>query len=133
VPITLPSGGPRIRPSDGVLREPGAFPSGMPRPYGSAGPHGGGFPGGGFGKPAGVDDAIWQKAQAACASVRPGGRPGGRAGNRGNGMDAAYANCLRQHAVTLAGSAPSTGDPAVKKALDTCQVLKRTASATPSS
>jgi hypothetical protein len=48
-------------------------------------------------------------------------------------MDAAYANCLRQHAVTLAGSAPSTGDPAVKKALDTCQVLKRTASATPSS
>jgi hypothetical protein len=128
VTLTLPSGGPRTRPSDGASRGPREFPSGMPRPSGSAGARGGGFPGGGFGKPAGVDDATWQKAEAACASVRPsfgGGRNGG-----GNGMNAAYANCLKDHGVTLNGDL-ATDDPAVKKAMETCKVLRPTASPTP--
>jgi hypothetical protein len=123
VTITMPSFG--ARPS----RSPGDFPSGQPRPSGSAGARrGNGFPGGGgmFQKPAGVDDATWTKAQAACASVRP----TGRGGNGGNGANAAYRNCLQQHGVTLGGNLNTT-DPTVKKAMETCKVLKPTASATP--
>ena len=121
VTITLPSGG--ARPS----RSPGEFPSGQPRPSGSAGARGGGFPGGGgmFQKPAGVDDATWQKAQEACASVRPSGR-----GN-GNGANQAYRNCLQQHGVTTQGGNLNTTDPTVQKAIETCKVLRPTASATP--
>lgn len=122
VTITLPSGGPRNRPSGG------ARPSGFPRPTGSAGQRGGGFPGGGgFGKPDGVDDATWQKAQAACASLRPSGRPGG--GN-GGGANAAYRNCLRDHGVTL-GQGLSTTDPKVATAMATCKVLRPTTTPTP--
>jgi hypothetical protein len=129
VPMTIPSGGPRIRPSDGT------FPSRMPRPSGSAGTRGGfpggGFPGGGFfAKPAGVDDATWQKAQSACASLRPSGRPGGR--NGGDGRNSAYFNCLREHGVTMTGGQPPSADPALQKALETCKVLQPQASATPS-
>ena len=127
VTITLPSGGPRMRNSG----EPRAFPSGIPRPSGSAGRPGGNFPGGGgFGKPAGVDDATWQKAQQACASLRPSGRPGGGFGQGDNGANAAYRNCLRDHGVTL-GQQMSTSDPAVVKAMETCKVLRPAASATP--
>jgi len=131
VTITMPSGGARTRPSDGASRGPGGFPSGMPRPSGSAGARGGGgFPGGGgFTKPDGVDDATWQKAQTACASLRPsfgGGRNGG-----GNGMNAAYQNCLKEHGVTVDGKL-ATDDPAVKKAMETCKVLQPAASASPS-
>ncbi|GAA3350068.1 hypothetical protein GCM10020358_74590 [Amorphoplanes nipponensis] len=115
--MTLPSGGPRVRPSGG----PSGFPSGRPRPSGSAGP-GGGLPGGGgFGRPAGVDDATWQKAQQACASVLPSGRPGGN--GRGAGMSAAYRNCLRDNGVTLDQGGPATDDPAVRKAVETCRPL----------
>jgi hypothetical protein len=107
VTITMPSGGPRVRPSGG----PSGFPSGMPRPSGSARAGGGGLPnggipGGGFGKPDGVDDATWEKAQQACASVLPSGRPGGN--GRGNGMSAAYRNCLQDNGVTLGQGAPAT-------------------------
>jgi hypothetical protein len=122
VTIAMPSGGPR--PS----RSPGEFPSGQPRPSGSAGNRGGGgFPGGGnmFQKPAGVDDATWEKAQAACASVRPSGR-----GGNGGGANQAYRNCLQQHGVTLGGNLNTT-DPTVQKAMETCKVLRPTASATP--
>jgi hypothetical protein len=124
VTITMPSFEPR------ASRSPGAFPSGQPRPSGSAGQRGGGFPGGGnmFQKPAGVDDATWTKAQAACASVRPSGR-GGNGGD--NGANAAYRNCLQQHGVTLGDGKLNTADPAVKKAEETCKVLRPTASATP--
>jgi hypothetical protein len=121
VTVTIPTGAPRNRPSG----EP--RPSGAPRPSGSAGQRGGGFPGGGqFAKPAGVDDATWQKAQAACASVRPSGRPGG-GGN--NGANAAYRNCLSDHGVTL-GQGLSTSDPTVAKAMETCKVLRPTATPT---
>jgi hypothetical protein len=162
VPISLPSGGPRTRPSGGAgpygnrpsgaarpygNRPSGAArqfggggtrPSGAPRPHpsGSAGARfpGGGFGNGGgfFGKPANVDDATWQKAQQACASVRPSAGPGG-AGRRGAGgtQNAAFANCMKDHGVTSLQNL-STTDPTVKKALAVCQVLRQAQpSATP--
>jgi hypothetical protein len=134
VTIAMPSGGARTRPSNGASRGPGAFPSGMPRPSGSAGARGGGFPGGGgmLNKPDGVDDATWQKAQDACASLRPSGRAGG-GGNGGNGRNAAYQNCLKDHGVTSANNL-ATSDPTVQKAIATCKVLAQTAaSPTPAS
>ena len=70
VTITMPSGQPRTRPSGGAGR-PSGFPSGFPRPSGSAGQRGGGgFPGGGgfMTKPDNVSQDTWDKAQAACAS-----------------------------------------------------------------
>ena len=123
VTITMPSGGP-----DGT-----GFPSGRPRPEGSAGAprpeRSGGFPGGGmFGKPDGVDDATWQKAQEACSSLRPSGRPGGGNGNRGDGRNAAYENCLKENGVTDTTNL-DTADATTKKAVETCAVLKPAASA----
>ena len=133
VTITMPSGAGRTRPSggpSGAPDGPGAYPSGMPRPSGSGRPGGAGFPGGGgFGKPADVDDATWEKAQSACASLRPSGRPGGRQG--GDGMSAAYRTCLGDHGVTLGQSAPATDDPAFRKAVEACRALAPTASAAP--
>jgi hypothetical protein len=124
VTITMPSGGSRARPS--------GFPSGRPRPSGSARAGsevpGGGFPGGGFGQPAGVDDATWQKAQQACASVRPSGRPGG---GRGTGMIPAYRNCLQENGVTPGQGGLATDDPATKKAIEVCQVLAPSAAPSP--
>jgi hypothetical protein len=146
VTITMPSGGPGgggarpsgapdgVRPSGGPGGgEPGAFPSGQPRPSGSAGQRGGGgFPGGGgFSKPEGVDDATWQKAQEACASVRPsmGAGRGNGDGGGGRGANAAYENCLKENGVTDTAN-PDTSDATVKKAVETCSVLKPTATAT---
>jgi hypothetical protein len=134
VTITLPSRGPRTGASGGPEGEfpggSGAPPSGMPRPSGSFPAGGrGGFPGGGmFQKPDGVDDATWQKAQEACASVRPSFGGGNR--NGGNGMNAAFRNCLKQHGVTATDGKLDTNDATVKKALETCKVLQP--SATPS-
>ncbi len=130
VTITVPTGGGRNRPSAGASREPGAFP----RPSGSAGagrgdfPGGGGF-GGGFTKPDGVDDATWQKAQTACSSLRPSFGPGRNGG--GNGRNAAYLNCLKEHGVKVDGTL-ATEDPAVKKAMQTCEVLRPAPSTAPS-
>lgn len=132
VTITMPSGQPRTRPSGGAGR-PSGFPSGFPRPSGSAGQRGGGgFPGGGgfMTKPDNVSQDTWDKAQAACASVLP--SFGAGRGNRGNnGANAAYRNCLQQHGVTLGETPLNTADPAVKKAEETCKVLRPTPSATP--
>jgi hypothetical protein len=126
VTITMPSRGPRA----GASGFPeGGRPSGQPRPSGSRG-LGGGFPGGGgFQKPANVDQATWDKAQSACASVRPsfGGNRNG-----GNGMNAAFQNCLKDHGVTASAGNLDTNDATVKKALETCRVLQQPpASATP--
>jgi hypothetical protein len=132
VTIAMPSGGVRNRPSDGASRGPRTFPSGEPRPSGSGFP-GGGFPGGGgFGnqKPEGVDDATWEKAQAACASVRP--SMGAGNGNRGGGRNAAYQNCLKDNGVTTTGGKLDTTDPKVKAAVEKCKVLEPQASPTPS-
>jgi hypothetical protein len=133
VTITLPSGQARNRPSDGASRGP--RPSGEPRPSASGFPRngGGGFPGGGgFGmqKPDGVDEATWDKAQTACASLRPSGRAGGNRGN--NGANAAYRNCLKDHGVTATDGRLDTNDETVKKAVAACKVLQPQASATPS-
>lgn len=128
VTITMPSRGPRT----GASGFPeGGRPSGQPRPSGSRGAGGGGFPGGGggFQKPENVDQATWDKAQAACASVRPsfGGNRNG-----GNGMNAAFQNCLKDHGVTASAGNLDTNDATVKKALETCRVLQQPqASATP--
>jgi hypothetical protein len=125
VTITMPSGGPRVRPSGG--------PSGMPRPSGSARP-GGGLPGGGspggggFGKPADVDEATWQKAQQACASMLPSGRPGR---GTGNGVSPAYRNCLQDNGVVRGETPLETTDPAVKKALEVCRALAPSTGPTP--
>jgi hypothetical protein len=127
--------GPRNAQSSGARNgtPDGARTSGMPRPRpsGSAGrgfPGGGGF-GGGFAKPANVDDATWQKAQQACASVRPSFGPGNRQG--GGTQNAAFQNCMKDHGVTDLQNL-STTDPTVKKALDVCRVLRQSQpSATP--
>ena len=130
LPTAGPSGGPGgfdgsrgPRPSGGPDRRA----SGAPRPSGFPG---GGGPGGGFGRPAGVNDATWEKAQAACQSLRPSGRPSGRGnGPGGDGASAAYRTCLKDHGVTLGGQL-TTADPAVTKALETCKVLRPTATPT---
>lgn len=128
VTITLPSRGP-----GGYNRPSGAArPSGepRPRPSGSFG-EGRGFPGGGgrfFQKPAGVDDATWQKAQQACASSLPSRGAGGF----GGGANSAYRNCLQQHGVTMNGGRPASADPKTQQALKTCSVLRQGASPTPS-
>jgi hypothetical protein len=89
---------------------------------------------GGFQKPDNVDDATWQKAQEACASVRPsfgGGRNGGGGNNGGGGANAAYQNCLKENGVTDPTAKLDTSDAAVKKAIETCKVLQPQASSTP--
>jgi hypothetical protein len=139
VTITMPSRQPREGASggpEGAGRPsgfPSGFPSGQPRPSGSfgGGQGRGGFPGGmgGFQKPDDVDDATWQKAQEACASVRPSFN-GGNRGNRGNGANAAYLNCLKENGVTDTGNL-NTADATTKKAIETCKVLQPQASATP--
>ncbi|MEN3306453.1 MAG: osmoprotectant transport system substrate-binding protein [Micromonosporaceae bacterium] len=113
VTIQAPAGRPSGR--------PGGFPSGV-RPSGGPG-GGGGFPGGGggFQKPAGVDDATWQKAQTACASLRPSGGPGG---NRDNGATRAYRDCLSNHGVTASAGPLNTADPKVAAAEQACAVLR---------
>ncbi|NMO51511.1 hypothetical protein HH310_09945 [Actinoplanes sp. TBRC 11911] len=137
VTISLPSGGPGQRggrPSGGPRNRPsgGARPSGMPRPRPSGSFGGGrGFAGGFFQKPADVDDATWQKAQDACASVRPSFGPGGNRPGGGGAQNAAFQNCMKDHGVTDLQNL-STADPTVKKALDVCMVLRQARpSATP--
>ncbi len=130
VPAVVPSGGPRNRPSgfpSGV--RPSGFPSGV-RPSGvrpSGGFGGPGGPGGAdFLRPPGVDDGTWQRAQQACASVRPSFGPGQGGGTGDNGALRAYLNCLGQHGVVpsrgVAGL--NTADPAVVAADKICGVLK---------
>lgn len=113
--ITLPTDRPSGRPGGG----PSGRPSGAPAPGASGRPGGGGFAGM---KPPGVDDATWQKAQEACASVRPTGGPGGGRPGGGQGANPAYANCLSDHGVP-AGTAPNSSDPKVSAALEACKAL----------
>jgi hypothetical protein len=135
VTVTVPSNRPTgTRPSS---VGPGGASGGV-RPSGAAsgfpGGPGGGFPGGGgFQRPSGVDDATWQKAQQACASLRPSGGPAG--GGSDNSAITAYRNCLTQHGVT-ASTAPgalNTADPTVAAAAKACAALLPTATPTPTS
>lgn len=135
VPDTAASGQPR---PDGSNR-PTAFPSGRPtnRPSGdpstrpSGGPGGGmGGPGGGRFRPEGVDDATWEKAQAACQSVMPTGGPGGQRGPGGGQENAAYRNCLSDRGVELS-QVDNTADAKIAEAVQACEVLKPAASPSP--
>jgi hypothetical protein len=124
VTITMPS------------RDPGAFPSDRPTDFPSGGPGGGqgpgGFGGGLGGRPEGVDEETWQKAQDACASVRPTGGPGGTGpgGGQGGGGNAgaAYRNCLNENGVTPENQ-NSTDDPVVAAAMTKCAPLRPSAPA----
>lgn len=109
----FPSGRPSVRPSG----SPGAGRGGF-------GGGGGGFGGGGFGTqaPTGVDQATWDKAMQACASVRP--TLGGGGGN--NSAFVAYRNCLSEHGVTNAANQFNTADPKVAAALAACAPLRPT-------
>jgi hypothetical protein len=119
--ITLPTDRPSGRPSG----RPSSRPSGVPSPGASGRPGGGGFAGM---KPPGIDDATWQKAQQACASLRPTGGPGrGRPGG-GQGANPAYANCLSDHGVPN-GATPNPSNPNVTKALQACAALSPAPSA----
>ncbi len=125
VNIELPSGRPTAFPSRfGGSGRPTARPSGD-RSRGPGG-NGGGF-GGIFGNngqpPAGVDQATWDAARQACASVRP--SFGGGAG-RDNGATAAYLNCLRDHGLIPSGGPNrlNTADPAAAAAMQACAPLR---------
>jgi hypothetical protein len=138
VHITLPSGAAdrtgrptafpsRSRSTDRPTVRPSAGRSGFP---------GGGFPGGGgFGAlgntpPSGVDQATWEAAQQACASVRPSFGGGNFRGGGDNGANAAYRNCLQNHGVTGSMNNLSTGDPKVAAAVTACAPLSPTPTAT---
>jgi hypothetical protein len=122
--VTLPS----ARPRPSGVRPSGVRPSGVRPSRGFGG--GGGF---GFGNqpPPGVDQATWQAAQQACASVRPSFGP--RAGGN-NSAFAAYRNCLRDHGVTAPNDPArlSTVDPKVAAAMQACAPLRPTAAPSPS-
>ena len=127
VPQLNASNRPTARPSGG---RPTAFPSGQPRPSGSGGFRGGG--GGFFGTaaPDGVDQQTWEKAQKACASLRPTAFPNGNGnGGGGGGRDAAYRNCLTEHGVTVSGPVDrlDTADAKVAAAVTACAPLKPSA------
>lgn len=128
VPSARPSG---VRPSG--VRPSGVRPSGV-RPSGGRGA------GGGFGlgntPPSGVDQATWDAAQQACASVRPSFGPGGgpAGGGRNNGAMVAYLNCLKDHGVT-ASTGPeqlNTADPKTAAAVAACAPLRPSPRPSPS-
>jgi hypothetical protein len=130
--ISLPSAGPDARPSGRPTGRPSGAPGGpgeAGRPSGagraSGAPSGRqGFGFGGSQAPNGVDQATWEKAQKACAGLRPSGGPG--FGNRDNGALTAYRNCLGDHGVTVTGRVDevNTSDPKVAAALQTCAPLR---------
>ena len=115
-------------------RTGGVRPSNRPstRPSGGTG-NGGGFGGGflfGDQPPAGVDQATWDKAMQACASVRP---SFGANGGANNSELVAYRNCLTEHGVTFPSSGArggggfaglNTADPKVAAALNACAPLR---------
>jgi hypothetical protein len=135
--VVLPSASANPRGTGGV--RPSNRPSA--RPSGGTG-NGGGFGGGGFGgfafgnnPPAGVDQATWDKAMQACASVRPSFSAGGA----NNSALVAYRNCLTEHGVTFPSGGPrggtgsgggfaglNTADPKVAAALTACEPLRPT-------
>jgi hypothetical protein len=128
--VTLPEGG-QGGPAGGGFPSgvPSGFPSGAPGAFPSGAAPSGARPGGGFPLPDGVDQATYDKAQAACASVRPSFGPGG--GGR-PALDqtavAAFKSCLSDHAVTVPDGDNwmqqlDRTDATVKAALDTCSPL----------
>ncbi|MFG1849982.1 hypothetical protein [Micromonospora carbonacea] len=131
--VTLPSGG--ARPSGFPTARPSGFPTARPSGLRSARPSarpdasaGAGRGGPGLGRPDGVDEATWEKAQQACASVRPSGGPGARPGGSGapgggqdDGRRAAYRTCLSNRGVDPADI--DSGDPKTTEALAACAAV----------
>jgi hypothetical protein len=123
----------------------GSLPSGGAPP--SGGVPSGGFPGGGSGGtpnslPKGVTQSQFAAAQKACASKQPSGGFGGPGG--GQGANAAYVSCLRDHGVTIPGGSSQTtaagattsrpsfnpSDPKFAAANKVCQALLQNGSTT---
>ena len=97
-------------------RGPGGAPGAGNGPAGTNGGNGGAPPGQGAGS------AKFQKAQAACASLRPAGAGRGFGGQGGNSAaNAAFRNCLKLKGVTASTSRTST---AFKKAMSACSSLR---------
>jgi hypothetical protein len=131
--VTLPDFGQRGAPGGQGSGAPSSFPTAFPSafPSGDAGAPGGqGGPGGpgGFALPDGVDQATFDKAQTACASLQP------QIGNRAGGGQiaatalAAFKSCLSDHSVTVGDSQDwfrqlDRTDPKVAAALKTCAPL----------
>jgi hypothetical protein len=125
-PTAGPSGFPTVRPSGFPTVRPSGFPTVRP-----SGLRGGG-PRGAFGRPAGVDDATWQRAVDACRSALPSFGPGGQEGR--NGPFAAYRNCLNDHGVPASDGLQglNTADPKTAAALKACEVLRPSPTVAPS-
>ena len=92
---------------------------------GRGGGGGGGF-NGQFSLPPGVDQATFDAAQQACASLRPAGGQGGRGGAAG----AAYRSCLADHGVTVPSTSSGGPPPSIDRtapnfaaANDVCKAL----------
>ena len=95
--VTLPDFGQGGQRPSGA---PSAFPSGAPAGAPGAGGPGAGGPGG-FPLPAGGDQATFDKAQQACASVRPQFGNGRGPGQIDATALAAFKSCLSDHGVTV--------------------------------
>jgi hypothetical protein len=123
--VTLPDGG-QGGPAGGGF--PSGVPSGGPGAFPSGAAPSGARPGGGFPLPDGVDQATFDKAQAACASVRPSFGPRGGRPALDQTAVAAFKSCLSDHAVTVPDGDNwlqqlDRTDATVKAALDTCAPL----------
>jgi hypothetical protein len=125
-----PSGFPGGRPTGMPTGGPNGGSDGAPPPGRPSGRPGDGGPGGlGTQAPEGVDQAAWEKAQKACAGLRPSASPGGgNRGNRGgdNGALTAYRNCLTDHGVAVTGNINDldASDPKVAEAIAACAPLR---------
>jgi hypothetical protein len=125
-------------------RGSGGFPTGGTRPTFT--PGSGSFPGGAAGSRGGFfqNNPKFQKAAAACKSLRPSGGFGGGFGGAGGFNStafAAYRNCLKLHGVSLptpgakppVGSTPSTtfnpSGSAFQAASQACAALRPTGTA----
>jgi hypothetical protein len=101
--VDLPAGGP-----------------GGPPGAGSGGPPSTESGGNGGQPPQGLNNAKFQKAQAACAKLRPAGANGGFPGQGNSAATAAFRNCLKINGVTTATARTSAK---FKKATAACASL----------
>lgn len=120
--VTLPDRGQGGPPAGGF---PSGAPSGMPT---GAPPFGGPGGQGGFTLPDGVDQATFDKAQTACASLRPNFGAGGGGPAFDQTAVAAFKSCLGDHEVKVPDgdnwmTQLDRSDPTVKAAMETCAPL----------
>lgn len=125
--------------SENGVKAPSGRPSGQPggRPSGQpgGGGGGGGFGGGGGGQSA---DPAFQKAQEACASLRPQGNGSGGNGNANASAISAFTSCMKDHGVVLPSASPgsqtdvlsglNTADTKTAQAYTSCKALLPTGS-----